>query len=194
MKDQEKTRDQLIGELRELRMQLAQVQRSETERERAEAAMYQSQRLLERTFASLRDAVFILDAASVQIIDCNPAASDVFGYNREEMIGRTSSFLHVDEAALEEFRRHLYIAMERHGLLHYLEFRMKRRNGAVLAPVSFCRLSIATIGSGTKTRNPPPSPRWIFSPLRGTWISDISGAVRLLANRKLDVASGGLPL
>jgi PAS domain S-box-containing protein len=131
MKDQEKTRDQLIGELRELRMQLAQVQRSETEREHAEAAMYQSQRLLERTFASLRDAVFILDAASVQIIDCNPAASDVFGYSREEMIGRTSSFLHVDEATLEEFRRHLYIAMERHGLLHYLEFRMKRKNGTV---------------------------------------------------------------
>ena len=56
------------------------------------------------TFAGMLDAVFILDAATSQILDCNPAASEMFGYKTMEMIGQTTAFLHVDEASLEEFR------------------------------------------------------------------------------------------
>jgi hypothetical protein len=79
----------------------------------------------------LCDAVFILDSDTVEILDCNPAASDVFGYSRGEMLGRTTTFLHVDEAALEEFRRHLYPAIEEKGFLQQFKFRMKRKDGSV---------------------------------------------------------------
>jgi len=105
--------------------------RQERERKRAEEALRESQQLLERTFASLRDAVFIIDADTVEIIDCNPAASEIFGYSRQEMLGQTTTFLHVDEAALEEFRKHLYPAMEEKGFLFLPEFRMKRKDGTV---------------------------------------------------------------
>ena len=38
-----------------------------------------SQRLLDRTIASLRDAVFIVDAGTAEIVDCNPSTSDILG-------------------------------------------------------------------------------------------------------------------
>jgi PAS domain S-box-containing protein len=92
-----------------------------------------SKELLARVLHSLSDAVFILDAATTKILECNPAACEVFGYSRGEMLGRTTAFLHVDEAALEEFRRHLHPAIEEKGFLHRFQFRMKRKDGSVFA-------------------------------------------------------------
>ncbi len=87
--------------------------------------------MLGETFASLREAVFIIDANTVKIIDCNPGASEMFGYSREEIIGRATTFLHVDEAALDEFRKYLYSAIKEKGFLFLPEFRMKRKNGEI---------------------------------------------------------------
>ena len=98
-----------------------------TERWHAEEALRESQQLLKKTFASLRDAVFIIDAETVRIMDCNPAASEMFGYTREEMVGQTTSFLHVDNATLEEFRKYMYANVEEKGFLYLPEFRMKRK-------------------------------------------------------------------
>jgi PAS domain S-box-containing protein len=90
-----------------------------------------SLQLLEKTFASLHAAVFIIDAKNTRILDCNPAASQIFGYRKEEMLGRTTGFLHVDEERLEEFRKSLFLAVEERGCLELSEFQMKRRNGEV---------------------------------------------------------------
>jgi PAS domain S-box-containing protein len=115
---------ELLRANEELRLEVAQ-------RKRAEEALRESRQLLERTFVSLDDAVFIIDADSVKIVECNPAASEIFGYSRDEMVGRASTLLHVDEAALEEFRGYLYPAIETKGFLSHLEFRMKRKDGTV---------------------------------------------------------------
>jgi PAS domain S-box-containing protein len=108
-----------------------------TDRKQVEETLRESRHLLQATFAGLRDAVFILETGATSaglpgnqtIIDCNPAATEIFGYSREEMLGQTTEFLHVDRAALEEFRRHLYAAVERSGFLSSLEFKMRRKNG-----------------------------------------------------------------
>ena len=102
-----------------------------TERKRAEEALRESHQLIEKTFASLNDAVFIIDADTVKIMNCNPAASEIFGYSRQEMLGRTTSFLHVNEITLEEFRQNLYSAIEKRGVLSQFEFRMRHKDGTV---------------------------------------------------------------
>jgi len=87
--------------------------------------------LLNKTFEALLDAVFIIDADSATIIRSNRAASEIFGYTQEEMLGRTTGFLHVEEAALEEFTRQLYPAIEKNGYLRLFNFRMKRKDGMI---------------------------------------------------------------
>ena len=106
-------------------------------RKRTEEALLKSQQLLERTFASLRDAVFVIDERTLQIVNCNPAAAEIFGYSREEMLGRMTAFLHVEEAALQEFRRHLHAAVAEKGFLYLPEFRMRRKGGEVF-PTEHC--------------------------------------------------------
>jgi PAS domain S-box-containing protein len=102
-----------------------------TERKRADEALRESQQLLEKTLSSLLDAVFIIDSDTLKIIDCNSAASAIFGYSRKEMLSRTTTFLHVDQASLEEFRHHLNSDVEKKGFLFMPEFRMKRKDGTV---------------------------------------------------------------
>ena len=147
------------------------------EQKQVAETLRESQYLLQTTFASLRDAVFILDTGTQRIdassgtadhregtaeharalgdngqqtpissavpslgvrfaqepaiIDCNPAALEMFGYSRKEMLGRSTAFLHLDEAGLQEFREHLYAAVESRGFLSHFEFKMKRKNGEV---------------------------------------------------------------
>jgi PAS domain S-box-containing protein len=102
------------------------------ERKWAEEALQASKELFEKTFISQRDAIFLLDAINPPtILDCNPAATEVFGYTRQEMVGRTMDFLHVDETALKEFQRHLYSTIFERGFLHRFEFRMRRKDGTV---------------------------------------------------------------
>ncbi len=103
-----------------------------TDRKRDEEALRKSYDLLDTTFDTLNDAVFILDEKSV-VVDCNRAASQIFGYRQDEMQGQTTAFLHIDESVLAEFRQQLYSAIEAKGRLDQFEFRMKRRDGTIFA-------------------------------------------------------------
>lgn len=102
-----------------------------TELKRTTDELQKSYQLLEKTFASLNDAVFIINADPVKIIDCNPAASKMFGYSREEMIGRTTTILHVDEISRQELRKNLLRSVEERGFLSQLDFSMRRKDGTV---------------------------------------------------------------
>ena len=62
-----------------------------SERKRTEQELRESKNLFEKVFESQRDALFILDASvPAKISDCNPAAAEVFGCNRQEMTGITT--------------------------------------------------------------------------------------------------------
>jgi len=103
-----------------------------TERKQARKQLQQSKELFEKVFATQQDAIYILDGAvPPKILDCNPAASKVFGYSREEMVGRTSSFLHVSEDSMLRFQKHLYSSIAENGSLYTLEYSMKRKDGTV---------------------------------------------------------------
>ena len=103
-----------------------------SERKRAEQELRESKDLFEKVFESQRDALFILDASVPAIIsDCNPTAAKVFGYNRQEMLGNTTDFLHVDESSLRKFQEQLYPAVTELGFFHLAEFEMKQKDGTV---------------------------------------------------------------
>lgn len=104
--------------------------RNVTKRREAEEALRKSRQLLEKTFASLRDAAFILDL-DMGILDCNPAATEIFGHKRDEMLGEEIALLHVDRAAMDEFNHHLRSALAEKGFLFLPEFPMKHKNGRV---------------------------------------------------------------
>jgi len=104
-----------------------------TRRKKAERELRDSKDLLEKTFCGLDSAVFILDyERPPHIIDCNPAAPNIFGYAKSEMLGRTTHFLHVNEQTLLEFQQALYPAVKTQGHLSSFEFRMKRKDGRIL--------------------------------------------------------------
>jgi len=109
-----------------------------TEYKKAQRESKRSKRLLEKTFQSLKSAVFILDTAKPPlIVDCNPAACSMFGYSREEMLGKTSEFLHINTKTLQDFQKVLYPSIQKKGFLSYFEFRMKRRSGEIFPTEHF---------------------------------------------------------
>lgn len=117
---------------RTLRRPGEQRQREIGERQQTQCAPRQPKELFEKTFHSQLDAIFILDAGNPpRILDCNPATVEVFGHTREEMLGQTIAFLHVDNTSLRDFQKHLYSAIENRGFLLKPEFRMKRKDGTV---------------------------------------------------------------
>jgi len=88
--------------------------------------------LFEKTFFSHPDAVFILDAGKPPtIVDCNPRATEVFGYARQEMLSRTTALLHANERTLKQFQELLYPSLQERGFFHLPEFEMKRKDGTV---------------------------------------------------------------
>jgi PAS domain S-box-containing protein len=109
---------QLAEEARELRVR--------------EAALTQSKEMFQKTFESQLDAIFILDAQiPPTITDCNPAAERVFGYARQELLGRTTELLHTSEARLRDFQKQLYSAIATQGFFHLDDFMMKRKAGTL---------------------------------------------------------------
>jgi PAS domain S-box-containing protein len=103
-----------------------------SERKQAREALQQSKELFEKVFITQQDALFILDASQPPIIlDCNPAASEVFGYSREEMRGRSPDFLHVDKTKVRKFREQVHSTFAEQSSFHLPEFEMKRKNRTV---------------------------------------------------------------
>ena len=72
---------------------LARAVRYAMERKRSADALRKSEQLFEKIFSNLIDAVFIINSHSLVIANCNRAASEIFGYSREEMIGKQAVFL-----------------------------------------------------------------------------------------------------
>ena len=101
-----------------------------TERMLAEEALRESKELFEKTFISQRAAIFILDAQIPPVVmDCNPAALEMFGYSRQEVLGRKMDFLYVNEISLKKFHKRLYSVIEERGFFYLSEFEMKRKDG-----------------------------------------------------------------
>ncbi len=109
----------------------AKLQQEVAEHTRAAQELRTSKVLLEKTFASLSEAVFIVEPNTRTIIACNSAAEDIFGYSEKEMVGRNTEFLHVDRTGYEEFGRKLFLALDGNEAFH-TEHQVRRKDGSVI--------------------------------------------------------------
>ncbi len=71
--------------------------------EEAEESLEEAEGLYERVLAGISDAVLVIHAPSRRIVDCNPAALEVFGYARDELVGASTAVVHVDREHFERF-------------------------------------------------------------------------------------------
>lgn len=101
------------------------------ENEQLENQLQHTKQLLKATLASLGEAVIIVDPATRAIVECNPAAERMFGYERNEMIGRSTELLHVSNEAFQAFGDLSGPILDEKGFFQ-TEFRMKTKDGAII--------------------------------------------------------------
>lgn len=90
MKDAEKTKEQLIRELEELRRQIAELEISEKEHKRVEKVLWESGEGFFETFHQDPIPMIIIRLPESRIIEVNNSFLQMVEYMREEVIGHTS--------------------------------------------------------------------------------------------------------
>ncbi len=101
-----------------------------TERKRAEEALNKAKTLLDKTFASMEEAIFIVDSNTRRIIACNHATEVIFGFGEKDLIGCSTDVLHVDKLSYDLFGQKLFPALDANGVFR-TEFQMRRKDGSV---------------------------------------------------------------
>ena len=97
MKDANKIKEELINELAELRQRITELEKSETEYQRAEGRLKIYQDMVE----SAHDAIFFKDLESRYIV-ANSRALEAFGLPREEVIGKSDYEIMPDQKEAEK--------------------------------------------------------------------------------------------
>lgn len=97
MKDEEKTKEQLVRELGSLRDQMAELSQSEAERGQAGETLRESELRFHKIFNHSNDAILVIDPAQGEILDVNPRACGMLGYSREELLSTPITAIHPKE-------------------------------------------------------------------------------------------------
>ncbi len=117
-----------------------------TERKRIEESLKENFLKFKTLFEINPDAIFITDANTLEIYDCNQVACVMNGYSHEELIGRSINILH-----LEQTTKIVDDAEGRHQFIEYLQHHnsvtqesIHRRKDGTLFPIetSMCLLTL----------------------------------------------------
>jgi len=87
MINKSKTKKELVDELAKLRKRIAELEKLESHRKKAEMENEERHLYLQAVLADAPDAIITMDAQH-KIIMCNQVAEKLFGYSRYEMIGK----------------------------------------------------------------------------------------------------------
>lgn len=101
-----------------------------TEKRRVEDAFLETHSLLQKTLASLDEAVLIVNPRSRLIVECNSRTEHMFGYGHEALVGTDSCKLHVSEEDFERFGKEALTAYDTVGF-YATEYKMRRANGEI---------------------------------------------------------------
>ena len=104
--------------------------------------------LLSQTLSVVDEAVFVVAVPDRTLVVCNPAAERMFGYDADEMIGRSTRELHVDRESWETFGRLTADVLE-HGDECRARWSMRRSDGSVF-PTEHSIRFVSEPGSGRR--------------------------------------------
>jgi PAS domain S-box-containing protein len=91
MKDKAKTKEQLIGELGQVRQLVAKLEAAETERKRAEEALRESEEFTSNLLSSSPNPILVINSdTSIRYV--NPALENLTGFTSTELIGRKAPY------------------------------------------------------------------------------------------------------
>jgi PAS domain S-box-containing protein len=91
-------------------------------------SLKQSYNLLEKTFASLAEAVLVVDSSNSMILTCNSAVKIIIGYSREDIVGRSNDILFADHDQYQAMMRRYADNAEQSAILRD-EIEMRHRDG-----------------------------------------------------------------
>jgi len=98
---------------------------------RVKEQLEEHKQFLRKTPDSLRDAVLIVDTHTMKIMDCNLAASEMFGFARDIILQNTAEIFYPTQKAFDELMSGIFSAVNEKGSLNVMELQMKRGDGTV---------------------------------------------------------------
>ena len=134
MQDEQKSREQLVQELAEMRRRVAELKASEAERKRAEEALLR----LSNAARMTADSIVISDEKAI-IIDVNEATLDLYGTDdKRDLIGKSSYDLIAPEDR-EKALAGMQQLLEK-GYVKSQEYHVVTPNGPILVEMSIAVL------------------------------------------------------
>lgn len=135
MIDADKSKEQLIVELAQMRRHVSELERSEWQHALVEKELRESYEYAKSLFTASHIPLIVMDAETGVYVDCNEAAVKIYGYaNREEVLGKTpldvsapTQYDGSDSAA--EVKKHKEAARRENS--HVFEWRHQRANGEI---------------------------------------------------------------
>lgn len=100
-----------------------------TEIKASQAKVRESRELLQKTIESLKASLIMLEPESRTIIDCNKSTIEMFGYDREELIGSSTKKLHISDEMFKKFDDISLGPLQRNGVFQ-TEFQMQKKDGS----------------------------------------------------------------
>lgn len=113
-----------------------------TEQKRAREASLQSERKYRALFDESKDGVYSV-LRNGEIADVNPAFLEMFGFPRDEMIGKNMSELYTDPYALTKFQREI----EHTGFVKDYEVGFRKKDGTEICCLMTSSLQLGNEGS-----------------------------------------------
>ncbi len=109
-----------------------------TERKTAQDALRQSEEKFSQLFRLSPDVTVLVNLATRRLADVNDAFVELFGYDREEAVGKTT--LELDVYVDESRRGELYELLRRDGQVENFEIEAKRKDGSHFIVLLSCQI------------------------------------------------------
>lgn len=129
MQDEDKTKEQLISELHELRRRLSDSEKNKADGKRAQEELREAKQQIETILSELPVAIAVTRIEDGAFFYVNKNFEKLLGYYREELIGRTS--IEMGFYCLKE-RMRLVRKVQEARAAHNVEFKLRCKNGVLV--------------------------------------------------------------